>query len=81
MQNNQWILEEAAYAKEHGIAIDVEGISYEDKSQTELLKVLEHGSYMLDYEGDALGRIIALHVDRVGPSEKPSYKSLRCTKK
>lgn len=81
MQNNHWILEEATYAIKNGIPIDVEGISYDNKSSKELLKVLEEGSYMLDYEGDALGRIVALHVDRVGPSEKPSYKSLRCTKK
>ena len=35
---------------------------------------------MLDYEGDMLGRIVALHVDSVGPSEQPSYKTLRCKK-
>lgn len=81
MQKNQWILEEVAHAKQSGIAIDVEGVSYENKSQADLLQVLQKGSYMLDYEGDALGHIVALHVDRVSSSEKPSYKSLRCTKK
>lgn len=81
MQKNQWILEEFTHAKEIGIAIDVEGISYENKSPDEISRVLQTGSYMLDYEGDMLGNIIALHIDRVGPSEKPSYKSLRCTKK
>lgn len=81
MQKNQWILEEFAHAKKCGIAIDVEGVSYTNRKPEELLKVMERGSYMLDYEGDALGQIVALHIDRVGPSEKPSYKSLRCTKK
>ena len=45
-----------------------------------IMRVLENGSYMLDYEGDMLGRIVALHVDSVGPSEQPSYKTLRCKK-
>lgn len=81
MQKNQWILEEFAHAKKSGIAIDVGGISYENKSPEEILQVLQKGSYMLDYEGDMLGNIVALHIDKVGPSEKPSYKSLRCTKK
>lgn len=75
----QWIMEEFAHAREKGIAVDVEGISYD--SQEKLWQVLQNGSYMLDYEGDALGQIVALHINKVGPSEKPSYKSLRCTKK
>ena len=59
---------------------DVNGLSYNPKTSANLMRVLENGSYMLDYEGDMLGRIVALHVDSVGPSEQPSYKTLRCKK-
>lgn len=81
MQANQWILDEAEHAVKSGIKVDVDGITYNQKSSAYLSGVLERGSYMLDYEGDPTGRIIALHIDSVGPSEKPSYKTLRCTKK
>lgn len=80
MSRNRWILEEFARAKECGIAVDVEGVPYENRSQEELLHKLKKGSYMLDYEGDMLGKIIALHIDRIESFEKPSYKSLWCTK-
>ena len=63
-----------------GIRVDVNGLSYNPKTSANLMRVLENGSYMLDYEGDMLGRIVALHVDSVGPSEQPSYKTLRCKK-
>ena len=67
MQQNQWIVDEMNQVYKQGIRVDV-------------MRVLENGSYMLDYEGDMLGRIVALHVDSVGPSEQPSYKTLRCKK-
>ena len=63
-----------------GIRVDVNGLSYNPKTSANLMRVLENGSYMLDYEGDMLGRIVALRVDSVGPSEQPSYKTLRCKK-
>ena len=71
----QWIMEEFVHAREKGIKVDVNGVPYE--SREELWQVLQKGSYMLDYEGDALGQIVALHIDKVGPSEKPTYKSLK----
>ena len=71
----QWIIEEFVHARERGIRVDVNGVPYENRE--ELWQVLQKGSYMLDYEGDALGQIVALHIDKVGPSEKPTYKSLR----
>jgi hypothetical protein len=73
----KWVLEELAHAREQGIRIDVGGVSYEDRPPEELWKVLQRGAYMLDYEADMLGRITALHIDRVGPSEPPTYKSMR----
>lgn len=81
MQPNQWILDEVDHARESGIKVDVDGIVYNRKSSANLSKVLEKGSYMLDYEGDPTGHIVALHIDSVGPSEQPSYKSLRCINK
>lgn len=80
MQQNQWILEEMAHASERGIRVDVDGEIYNKESSAKLSRILEKGSYMLDYEGDVSGHIVALHIDPVGPSEEPSYKSLRCTK-
>ncbi len=80
MQQNQWILEEVDHARSRGIRVDVDGIVYNRKSSSNLSRVLETGSYMLDYEGDMTGHIVALHIDPVGPSEQPSYKSLRCKK-
>lgn len=81
MQENRWVLDEVKRAKAHGIPVDIDGRSYNYEETERVARVLQRNSYMLDYEGDALGRITALHIDSVGPSEKPSYKSLRCTKK
>ena len=80
MQQNQWIVDEMNQVYKQGIRVDVNGLSYNPKTSANLMRVLENGSYMLDYEGDMLGRIVALHVDSVGPSEQPSYKTLRCKK-
>lgn len=81
MQENQYIVEELMNASEQGIMVRVCGVSYAGKSKEEISKVLQKGSYMLDYEGDEEGHIVAVNVDPVGPVEKPFYKSLRCTKK
>ncbi len=81
MQRNQWVLKEMNQAAKQGIDVDVDGIHYNRKTSAKLSRVLEKGSYMLDYEGDMTGRIVALHIDPVGPSEEPSYKSLRCEKR
>lgn len=80
MKQNQWIMDEVDHARRSGIQVDVDGVTYNKESSAKLTKVLEQGSYMLDYEGDSTGRIVALHIDPVGPSEQPSYKTLRCTK-
>ena len=73
MQQNQWIVDEMNQVYKQGIRVDVNGLSYNPKTSANLMRVLENGSYMLDYEGDMLGRIVALHVDSVGPT-------LRCKK-
>lgn len=72
MQKNKWILNEAVFAKERGIQVDVDGVDYTNKPVESLSKVLEDGSYMLDYEGDTQGHIVALHIDLVEPFQKPS---------
>ncbi len=78
MQDNSWILKEAKRAKRNGIDVDVEGIPYKNMESEEFLLILKKDSYMLDYEGDMIGKIVALHINKVSHSEKPSYKSLRC---
>lgn len=57
--------DQLVYAKSHGIDIDVEGISYSERRPEDILRIMERGNYMVDFEGDALGRIIAIHIDRV----------------
>ena len=76
----KWAMDEWQHTRERGISLDVGGVSYTDRNPEELWKVLQRGSYMLDYEADPLGRIVALHIDRVEPSEKPAYRGMRCKK-
>ena len=57
--------DQLVYAKSHGIDVDVEGISYSNRKPEDILRIMERGNYMVDFEGDALGRIIAIHIDRV----------------
>lgn len=76
MQKNKWILDEVAFAKKQGIQVDVGGVNYTDKPMESLSHVLEAGTYMLDYEGDMVGHIVALHIDLVEPSQKTSQQSL-----
>ncbi len=77
----KWLMDEWKHAKENGIDVDVGGVSYIDRSPEELWQVMQRGSYMLDYEADSLGRITALHIDKVEPSDKKtSQKGKRCRK-
>ena len=55
MQQNQWIVDEMNQVYKQGIRVDVNGLSYNPKTSANLMRVLENGSYMLDYEGDMLG--------------------------
>ncbi|MCR4604691.1 MAG: hypothetical protein K5639_01695 [Eubacterium sp.] len=65
-QNSEFELrEQLVYAHSHGIDVDIEGISYNKRNPEEVLRIMERGNYMVDFEGDALGRIIAIHIDRV----------------
>ena len=70
-------MDEFRHAKQKGIEVNVHGISYSDKSPEELWQVLQEGNYMLDYEGDSLGHIVALHIDPIKPSDKPPRKSYK----
>ena len=76
MQQNQWIVDEMNQVYKQGIRVDVNGLSYNPKTSANLMRVLENGSYMLDYEGDMLGRIVALHVD-----SRNSHPIKRCAVK
>ena len=82
MKNNRqkkWVMDEWQHTRENGISLDVGGVSYSDKKPEELWKVLQRGTYMLDYEADSLGRIVALHIDEIKSSKKPMDKGMRCT--
>lgn len=81
MQRNQWILDEVAYAQGQGMKVDVCGIVCTDKKAEEISRVLQRGCYMLDYEGDSQGKLVALHIDLVEPFDKPSYHSSRVQNK
>ena len=80
MQKNQWILDEVAYARQQGMQVDIDGVPCTEKPVEEISKVLERGCYMLDYEGDVHGKLVALHIDLVEPCYKASYPSSRGTK-
>ena len=66
-----WLMEEFDHAREQGISVSVKGVPYEECPAQEVWEMMPKGNYMLDYEGDATGKIIALHVDIVEPLERP----------
>ncbi|MBQ4462860.1 MAG: hypothetical protein II915_00435 [Eubacterium sp.] len=49
------------YANAHGIPVDVEGKGY-IKRPRDIIAVMQKGNYMVDYEGDEMGRIKAIHI-------------------
>ena len=53
------------YANKHGIPVDVEGKPY-IKKPGDIIAVMQQGNYMVDYEGDELGRIKAIHISNIG---------------
>ena len=52
------------YAREHGIPIDIEGRSYPKRTR-DIIAVMQQGNYMVDYEGDEMGRIKAIHINSI----------------
>ncbi|HAK57581.1 MAG TPA: hypothetical protein DCP06_01235 [Lachnospiraceae bacterium] len=62
-------LDQLKFAKNNGIAIDVEGVSYSDRRPQDVIAVMQRGSYMVDYDSDYQGRITAIHVRKVCRSE------------
>lgn len=69
-----WFMAELAHAREQGIAVDVEGVPYEDQTPDEVWELMQKRNYMLDYEGDDTGRIVALHIELLKPLKKPRKK-------
>ena len=67
---------ELAHAREQGIAVDVEGVPYEDQTPDEVWELMQKRNYMLDYEGDDTGRIVALHIELLKPLKKTSISYL-----
>ncbi len=52
------------YATTHGIPVDIEGRS-NIKRPRDIIAVMQQGNYMVDYEGDEVGRIKAIHISNI----------------
>ena len=68
-----WFMAELAHAREQGIAVDVEGVPYE------VWELMQKRNYMLDYEGDDTGRIVALHIELLKPLKNPEKMRYKFT--
>ena len=74
-----WFMAELAHAREQGIAVDVEGVPYEDQTPDEVWELMQKRNYMLDYEGDDTGRIVALHIELLKPLKNPEKMRYKFT--
>ena len=87
MQQNQWIVDEMNQVYKQGIRVDVNGLSYNPKTSANLMRVLENGSYMLDYEGDMSGhrnshpiRRCAVKKQKTGRKKRGAAKKIKKNK-
>lgn len=74
-----WFMAELAHAREQEIAVDVEGVPYEDQTPDEVWELMQKRNYMLDYEGDDTGRIVALHIELLKPLKNPEKMRYKFT--
>ncbi|MBO4395154.1 MAG: hypothetical protein J5819_02260 [Eubacterium sp.] len=58
-------MDQLQYAREHGIGIDVDGVSYSNRYPQDVIAVMQRGNYMVDYDSDDEGRITAIHVNHI----------------
>ena len=58
-------LDQLNYARAHGIGIDIEGVSYSERRPQDVIRIMQSGSYMVDYESDLQGHITAIHINNV----------------
>ena len=58
-------LDQLNYAKTHGIGIDIEGVSFSNRHPEDVMRIMQSGSYMVDYESDMKGHITAIHINNV----------------
>ena len=58
-------MDQLQYAREHGIGIDVDGVSYSKRYPQDVIAVMQRGNYMVDYDSDEEGKITAIHVNRI----------------
>ena len=65
MEKRIHFVDQLVYAQEHGIDIDVEGVSYANRRPGDVVAVMQRGNYMVDYESDFQGRIIAIHINSI----------------
>ena len=52
------------YARAPGIPLDIEGRTNINRTG-DILAVMQQGNYMVDYEGDEMGRIKAIHISNI----------------
>ncbi len=58
-------LDQLNYAMSHGIGVDVEGEPVSNRKPQDVVKIMQRGSYMVDYESDLRGHITAIHINNV----------------
>ena len=58
-------MDQLNYARSHGIGIDVEGVSFDNRRPQDVISIMQSGSYMVDYESDLQGHITAIHINNV----------------
>ena len=66
-----WFMAELAHARE--------GVPYEDQTPDEVWELMQKRNYMLDYEGDDTGRIVALHIELLKPLKNPEKMRYKFT--
>ena len=54
-------------------------VPYEDQTPDEVWELMQKRNYMLDYEGDDTGRIVALHIELLKPLKNPEKMRYKFT--
>ncbi len=60
-----WITERIKNAKEKGIAVFVDGVSYDQIPKDKIPFVFEEDFYMMDFMGDENGHIVEMNFNKV----------------
>ena len=65
MEKRIHFMDQLNYAKQHGLCIDVDGISYANRYPQDVIAVMQRGNYMVDYDSDENGQITGIHVNQI----------------